>query len=689
MGYKQLNLPKSNGELPKGLILISGKNSYGKSTILDGILFAFFGPKIFKGRKAESFITYGIQEKAEIYVYFKLDKRKYYIYRKWGRKGSITTKLFEYNEKKTTYQEVKNFNVEAFFEISSEQAMSTVFVRQGEVEELANKKGADLREMIINLFRLNIIDDSLSFLDFESKGKKQEKEKLEKIRVPIERIQNDITRIDQENTQFEKIIIEKQKTKEACEQKLNVYPSEELIFELEELYNQKKILNGKLLSYQNDFKSKIKKTEFTLNDFDSQEKIDIKLKELKEGRDKFQIDLNELNAKKEATLKGLGKTKGRKEDIRKTIIKMEKSLKFTIQKDGKKFAQCPTCQNELTKEHYDYMIKNFTNDININQRKVEKISQIITKINQDIIPLQKNLNKTNNTISIQQALKIDFINYKKYESQLLKVERDLNDFLILHKSKFHVTSIENMKKLSIEKERLTTELKAMINELEDKNKKILTNKARLIELHKEIQKMKDLRTKIGDLEVDIEHINKAKELVRRFVTEYMVVKRLVKNIALSTNKYIKDFTSGQYSDLFLDLSGSKKTGLSLKIKDNYNQVHESIEALSGGDRTALGIALRLAISELMSTIRPTKESPKRSPKIDFLLLDEPLAALDETRRERILKNLIRSKSFPQIFLITHTNIPQGISTHKIIVEKDISNGMSYAKLEKPSASTKI
>lgn len=689
MGYKQLNLPKSNDELPKGLILISGKNSYGKSSILQGILFAFFGPKIFKGRKAESFITYGIQEKAEIYVYFKLDKRKYYIYRKWGRKGSITTKLFENNEKKTSYQEVKNFNVETFFEISSEQAMNTVFVRQGEVEELANKKGAELREIIIDLFRLNIIDDSLSFLDYESKGKKQEKEKLEKIRVPIERIQYDITLLDQEIAQFEKMKTEKQMTKEVYEQKINTFPSESLISELENLYNQKKILDGKFLSYQNDFKSKIKKTEFTLDDFESQEKVNIKVKELKESRDKLQTNLNELNIKKEATLKGLGKTKGRKEEIIKTKTKMEKGLKFTIQKDGKNFAQCPTCQNELTEEHYDEMIKNFTNDININQRKVENISQIITRINQDIKPIQENLNKTNNTISIHHTLEIDFINYIKYESELLKVEKDLKDFLILHKSKFNVSSMEDMKKLSIEKERLLTELKAIIKELDEKNKKLITNKARSIELHKEIQKMKDLGTKIGDLEVDIEHINKAKELVRRFVTEYMVVKRLVKNIAISTNKYIKDFTSGQYSDLLLDLSGTKKTGLSLKIRDNYNQIHEPIEVLSGGDRTALGIALRLAISELMSSIRPVKESPKKNPKIDFLLLDEPLAALDETRRERILKHLIRSKSFPQIFLITHTEIPQDISTHKIIVEKDISTGISHARLEKPSASTKI
>jgi DNA repair exonuclease SbcCD ATPase subunit len=204
------------------------------------------------------------------------------------------------------------------------------------------------------------------------------------------------------------------------------------------------------------------------------------------------------------------------------------------------------------------------------------------------------------------------------------------------------------------------------------------NKRRILELNNEIKKMKTLGKKIGKIEIEVEHINKAKEFVRRFVTEYMVVKRLVKNIALKTDNYIKDFTSGQYNDLILDLTGTKKTGLSLKIKDNYNGQYEPIEVLSGGDKNALGMALRLAISELMSIIRPTKDAPQKNPRINFLLLDEPLAALDEERRERILLHLIKSKSFSQIFLITHTSIPPNILTHKIVVDKDHSSGLSSA-----------
>ncbi len=479
-----------------------------------------------------------------------------------------------------------------------------------------------------------------------------------------------------------KLSQKKRKKKEIFEQEIRNFPSNELILELENLHSQKEITHDKYLSYENDFKVKIKKTDLNFDDFDSQDTIINKRKSLEENIVSLKRNKDELDKKREATFKGLGKTKGRIEDIKKSMNKMEKSLKFTIKKEGKEIAQCPTCQNELTKEHYDEMIMKFTNDIKINQDKIDLITKILINFDKEIKTLQDKLDKIKKNITIYQGLKDDFQNYKTYESESRKIENELKIFLSKNGTKFKDPSIEGIKKLSIEKEKFSTELKALKNDLNEKKKKLQNNQERLGNLHNEIQKMKDLAKKIGEYEVDIDHINKAKEYVRRFVTEYMVVKRLVKNIALTTDKYIKDFTSGQYSDLLLDLSGTRKTGLSLRVRDNYNGEYESTEVLSGGDRTALGIALRLAISELMSSIRPTKDSPRRNPKVDFLLLDEPLAALDETRRERILKHLIKSKSFSQIFLITHTAIPQDISTSKIVVEKDLSTGISRAKYEK-------
>ena len=679
MGYKQLELPKGNEELPEGLVLISGQNSYGKSTILEGVLFAFFGPKIFRARNAASFITYG-EAKAELTVYFDLDNKKYNIYRKWGRTGGTSPKLFEWV--KTTYREIKNFNIENFFEISTEQALNTVFVRQGEVEELANKKGADLREMIIDLFRLNIIDDALSHLDKESKNQKYNKEKLEKKRVPIERIEEDINNISLENTELEKVLIENKSKKEQYEQKILKFPSDELISSLEKLYNKKEISEEKIDSYKNDFQAKIKKTSLNINDFDPIENIAEKVDLLTNDKNNMEAKKKIKEERRDATSRGLGKTKGRMDDSKAKIKQMEESLKFTLKENGLNLALCPTCQSELTKEHNDEIVTKFNKEIKINQEKIKSITKILANLDSEIRSDQSKLDAINKRITIIQGLKQDYKNLHKHELGLNKTVEDIN--IILNKNNLKIIdySADIVKALSNEKKTLIADQEVIEKDFKEKQKKFEINQNKIIKLKEEITQMKELQKSIGDLDIEIDYINKAKEFVRRFVTEYMVVKRLVKNIALTTNKYIKDFTSGQYSDLLLDLSGTRKTGLSLKIKDNFNGVHESIEVLSGGDKTALGIALRLAISELMSKIRPIKESPKKNPKIDILLLDEPLAALDATRRERILKHLIRSKTFSQIFLITHTEIPSDINTHKIQVSKDHSTGISRANFKR-------
>ena len=679
MGYKQLNLPKASEEFPDGLILISGQNSYGKSTILEGVLFAFFGPKIFRARNAGSFITYG-ESKAEITIYFTLDNKKYNIYRKWSRTGTTSTKLFEWV--KTSYREIKKFNIENFFEISTEQALNTVFVRQGEVEELANKKGADLREMIIDLFRLNIIDDALSHLDKESKNTKYDKEKLEKKRVPIERIEEDISQIVLENKDLETNLVEIKLEKDKLEKEFLLLPSDELIKRLEVLNEQQKINEEKYHSHKSDFQAKIKNTSLSIKDFESLKNIIEKIKFSEEEKSEILSQLELLEKKRAAIFGGLGTTKGRIEDNKSKIKKMEDSFNFTSEEDGTNIAKCPTCQNELTKEHYSEMILKFTKEIKINQDKIKSITKILNNLEGEINTHQKKLDRVKERTMITQGLKKDYENYHKYELELKKANEGLNTFLLTNKEKFPDPSTEKLKQLSKNKNKLSNGLEALEKELNEKQKRFEINRIKFVNLKDEITNMKELAKSIGKLEIDIDHINKSKELVRRFVTEYMVVKRLVKNIALTTNKYIKDFTSGQYSDLILDLTGTRKTGLSLKIKDNFNGVHESIEVLSGGDKTALGMALRLAISELMSKIRPIKEAPKKNPKVDILLLDEPLAALDATRRERILKHLIKSKTFTQIFLITHTDIPSEINTHKILVSKDHSTGISTASFKR-------
>jgi DNA repair exonuclease SbcCD ATPase subunit len=50
-----------------------------------------------------------------------------------------------------------------------------------------------------------------------------------------------------------------------------------------------------------------------------------------------------------------------------------------------------------------------------------------------------------------------------------------------------------------------------------------------------------------------------------------------------------------------------------------------------------------------------------------VLLDEPLGGLDKERRASVVENLTSDQSFKQIFLITHTDVPnlQGVSVIEV------------------------
>ncbi len=687
MGYKTLNLPQAESEeFPEGLILISGRNSHGKSTIIEGILFALFfgikkGEQIFKGRTAESLITYG-QSKAEILIYFELDNTNYYINRRWGKSGPVPLKLFEQDKKSGIYREIKDIDIEEFFEISKDQAMSTIFIKQGEVEKLSGMSGADLRDMIIDLFRLGIIDDALNFLEKDKKSKEAEQSIMKREQVPIDRINEDIARLKLQNDLYQKAVLEKEKRKKDVEKALKSYPSQDIVSEIESLYKEKEIRDKKSLSFKSDFEKKIKTTELNLEDFSSMDMILERINTLNKKKIEMEKLRENLDKDKEAKIKGKGITEGRIKDTENKIAKIQKSIKFTEKRGDVEIALCPTCQSELTKDHYNKIIQEFRKDLEINNLKLEQISILIRKQAESVNSCQKELDTLIKSITINQNLKDDFENFQRYDKESKQIREKLETFLSKNKINLKEPSLEGIQKIASELEKNLFETNTLLKDINEKNDQIIDNQNRIRELEIEIERMKELEKKINELDIDLEHINKTKEYVRRFVTEYMVTKRLVKDITSKTDKYIRDFTSGQYSDLLIDTASTKKTGIALRIKDNFNGQSEPIEVLSGGDRTALGMALRLAISELMGHIRPTKDSPKRNPKINFLMLDEPLAALDEVRRERILKHLIKSKSFSQIFLITHTDIPYDILTHKILVEKDINTGISSANFQR-------
>ena len=117
----------------------------------------------------------------------------------------------------------------------------------------------------------------------------------------------------------------------------------------------------------------------------------------------------------------------------------------------------------------------------------------------------------------------------------------------------------------------------------------------------------------------------------------------------------------------------------IKIDDDYNisvlgtAGEQDIDQISGGERVALAIALRLAIAQVLSG------------RIETIIMDEPTTHLDEQRRKElvnILSSFFREggRIIPQMLIITHHPEIEDVADIIYTVRKE----ESYSVAEKNS-----
>ena len=107
-----------------------------------------------------------------------------------------------------------------------------------------------------------------------------------------------------------------------------------------------------------------------------------------------------------------------------------------------------------------------------------------------------------------------------------------------------------------------------------------------------------------------------------FISNDIVEGRLSDVLMKSINFYLIPFTEGRYeianiSSTMRKIKDRISHGLTLTLVDNKDHITKNKEQLSGGDESALGLALRISISKLMSTIRPFKHLEKKVPYDKF------------------------------------------------------------------------
>lgn len=175
-----------------------------------------------------------------------------------------------------------------------------------------------------------------------------------------------------------------------------------------------------------------------------------------------------------------------------------------------------------------------------------------------------------------------------------------------------------------------------------------------------ISQLEAKESEISQKENEIRHVKYLRGEIDGFISHYVVEGKLVEILKKATNFYLVPFTDSRYTiDKIYSITKRVKDreshGLEISLFDARDNHIKSREQLSGGDETALGLALRIAISKLMGRIRPFRDSERQLPLLNLIIMDEPMASLDASRRSAIVNKLRQDKSFRQIFLISHTD----------------------------------
>ena len=192
-------------------------------------------------------------------------------------------------------------------------------------------------------------------------------------------------------------------------------------------------------------------------------------------------------------------------------------------------------------------------------------------------------------------------------------------------------------------QKVIQQTKSRIQEAEKHNTAASAHNAKVELISKQLVEMsQELEVHSGKLHELSERMSIVNILTKTFSTTGLVaykIECLVKDLEDITNRYLVDLSDGRFQISFKINSSDK---LNVVITDNGRDIE--ILALSGGEKARVNVATLLAIRKLMQTLS--------SSRINLLILDETVEALDVDGKEKLVEVLLKEEHL-NTFLVSH------------------------------------
>ena len=308
-----------------------------------------------------------------------------------------------------------------------------------------------------------------------------------------------------------------------------------------------------------------------------------------------------------------------------------------IEKLNKLGDVCPTCEQEVDPTFKQSLVQTEAEKVTKAEKEIERITEEIRRIKNDNKEFEqaqkleadwKDLYR-----SIDKSLPSTLLDKQELESRLASVRAQLLE----RKSELENTAKENERR---------TRHNTRITVIQEQTDAFL----------KELAEFQDVLGKQEGLLSNLDILKKS------FSTNGLLaykIENLVKELEELANTYLAELSDGRFTLEFV-VSNDK---LNVQVEDDGKIV--DILALSSGELARVNTATLIAIRKLMSSISKSR--------LNILFLDEVIAVLDDTGREKLVEVLLNEDL--NTYIVSHG------WTHPLLEKKEVVKEENISRLE--------
>lgn len=662
--YRQTVIP-----LTTGISLFEGDIGSGKSTILYAIEFALFGLGDLDGG---ALLRAGTTEGA-VSLKFEVDNKEYAIHRSLKRqKKSIRQQSGYILENGTRYDlsvtDLKKWILKIldFKEKSHPRAGSVIyryaiFVPQEEMKRILGLKPDERMQTLRKAFRVedyrvasenstNVIKKLSGNVKF-LKGEISDLPTLKENRDQIKKSENQLKKVIESLNKSKKSFLKKEEELKTSleelqaigsqiEKKITLVPQWEKA--LSDLKEQSTIISKELKDIEQEI----------INRKEKKEKLELVKSPTKKELTELKKEHSNLLKKYNGLTEKIGQLKGKVADYTQIL---ENGI-------------CPTCDRVVE-------AKEFGNILEAKQENVEHTQKQIDQCHKIIIEAQTSIKELEEYNIVQKDLKDLQKKIEKYkESHKTKIEqkskaektckdleaalKEANNFIAKNKSVLdRIKQVQNnltevQEKISNTKEELAgheREFKLAQEQLKEINQKIKVKETK----KQEIAKLEDQKIWLEDFFIP---------------TLSIIEQHVMLNLNTEFNRRFQDW----FSTLIEDPEIHARVDEQFTPIIEQNNYELSVDYLSGGEKTSVALAYRLALNVLIKQV-------SKAMKSNLFILDEPTDGFSKDQLFR-MREILEELGSEQVILVSHEAELESIADKIYRVDKT-SDG---SKIEVPS-----